>query len=42
MAEQTALFGIVVGIALLLTEIGLIVLAYAVFQRGADSRAEPA
>jgi hypothetical protein len=42
MAEQTALFGIVVGIALLLTGIGLIVLAYAVFQRGPDSRAEPA
>jgi hypothetical protein len=33
MAEQTALFGIVVGIALLLTGIGLVVLAYAVFIR---------
>jgi hypothetical protein len=33
MAEQTALFGIVVGIALLLTGIGLIVLAFAVFHR---------
>ena len=33
MAEQTALFGIVVGIALFITGIGLIVLAYAVFAR---------
>ena len=33
MAEQTALFGIVVGIALLITGIGLLVLAYAVFVR---------
>ena len=33
MAEQTALFGIVVGIALLLTGAGLIILAYAVFMR---------
>jgi hypothetical protein len=33
MAEQTALFGIVVGIALVLTGIGLILLAYAVFAR---------
>jgi hypothetical protein len=40
MAEQTALFGIVVGIALLITGIGLIVLAYAVFVRG--GREEPA
>ena len=32
MAEQTALFGIVVGIALLIAGIGLIVLAYAVFE----------
>jgi hypothetical protein len=39
MAEQTALFGIVVGIALILTGIGLIVLAYAVFLR---SRGEEA
>ena len=35
MAEQTALFGIVVGIALLITGIGLVVLAYAVFVRNA-------
>lgn len=34
MAEQTALFGIVVGVALILTGIGLIVLAFAVFRRG--------
>jgi hypothetical protein len=40
MAEQTALFGIVVGIALLITGIGLVVLAYAVFVRG--GREEPA
>ena len=39
MAEQLALFGIVVGIALLITGIGLILLAYAVFLRGA--REEP-
>jgi hypothetical protein len=41
MAEQLALFGIVVGIALLITGIGLIVLAYAVFAR-TDSEAAPA
>ena len=41
MAEQTALFGIVVGIALLITGIGLILLAYAVFGRK-DSEAAPA
>ena len=41
MAEQTALFGIVVGIALLITGIGLIVLAYAVFVRP-NSEAAPA
>jgi hypothetical protein len=38
MAEQIALFGIVVGIALVITGIGLIVLAYAVFVR-TDSEA---
>jgi hypothetical protein len=42
MAEQTALFGIVVGIALLITGIGLIVLAYAVFLRTGDEAAAPA
>jgi hypothetical protein len=41
MAEQTALFGIVVGIALLITGIGLVVLAYAVFVRGGNEE-EPA
>jgi hypothetical protein len=39
MAEQLSVFGIVVGIALVLTGIGLILLAYAVFLRGA--REEP-
>jgi hypothetical protein len=42
MAEQTALFGIVVGIALLITGIGLIVIAYAVFVRGASEEAQAA
>ena len=42
MAEQTALFGIVVGIALLITGIGLIVLAYAVFVRGPSEEAPAA
>ena len=41
MAEQTALFGIVVGIALLITGIGLILLANAVFRR-INSEAAPA
>jgi hypothetical protein len=40
MAEQTALFGIVVGIALLITGIGLILLANAVFRR-TNSEAAP-
>jgi hypothetical protein len=39
MAEQLSVFGIIVGIALVLTGIGLILLAYAVFVRGA--REEP-
>ena len=34
MAEQISIFGIVVGVALLLTGIGLIILAFAVFGRG--------
>ena len=38
MAERLAIFGIVVGIALLLTGIGLVILAFAVFGK----RAEPA
>ena len=33
MAEQISIFGIVVGIALLLTGIGLVILAFAVFGR---------
>ena len=40
MAEQIAIFGIVVGIALILTGIGLIILAYAVF--GLSERSTPA
>jgi hypothetical protein len=39
MAEQLALFGIVVGIALVITGIGLIVIAYAVFVRGPSEEA---
>jgi hypothetical protein len=39
MAEMLALFSILVGIALLLTGIGLIILAFAVFGRGATSAA---
>ena len=33
MAEQISLFGIVVGVALILTGIGLVILAFAVFGR---------
>ena len=33
MAQQISIFGIVVGIALLLTGIGLVILAFAVFAR---------
>jgi hypothetical protein len=33
MAEQISIFGIVVGIVLLLTGIGLVILAFAVFGR---------
>jgi len=39
MAQQIALFGIVVGIALLLTGVGLVILAYAVFARGRPATA---
>ena len=39
MAEQLSLFGIVVGIALLLSGIGFIVLALGVLQRGGDAAA---
>ena len=38
MAEQLALFGMVVGVALLLTGIGLVILAFAVFGRREDVR----
>ncbi len=41
MAEQLALFGIVVGVALLLTGIGLVILAFAVFGQRAPAT-EPA
>lgn len=41
MAEQIAIFGIVVGIALILTGIGLVILAYAVFVRTEDETAAP-
>jgi hypothetical protein len=42
MAEQISIFGIVVGIALLITGIGLIILAYAVFVRGGKEEPAPA
>jgi len=41
MAERLAIFGIVVGIALLLTGIGLVILAFAVFGRRAESPEAP-
>lgn len=37
MAEQLAIFGLVVGIALLLTGIGLVILAFAVFGRAEEA-----
>lgn len=37
MAEQLAIFGLVVGIALLLTGIGLVILAFAVFGRHGEA-----
>jgi hypothetical protein len=42
MAEQLSIFGIVVGVALLLTGIGLVILAFAVFGRQAAEAKEPA
>jgi hypothetical protein len=33
MAEQLSIFGLVVGVALLLTGVGLVILAFAVFGR---------
>ena len=41
MAQQISIFGIVVGIALLLTGIGLVILAFAVFGRGPE-KTDPA
>jgi hypothetical protein len=37
MAQQISIFGIVVGIALLLTGVGLVILAFAVFGRAKES-----
>jgi hypothetical protein len=42
MAQQISVFGIVVGIALLLTGVGLVILAFAVFGRGTESTGPPA
>lgn len=42
MAERLAVFGLVVGIALLLTGIGLVILAFAVFGREPATRPGPA
>ena len=42
MAEQISIFGIVVGVALLLTGIGLVILAFAVFGRGREATGPPA
>jgi hypothetical protein len=42
MAERLAIFGIVVGVALLLTGIGLVILAFAVFGRMQEAAAERA
>jgi hypothetical protein len=41
MAEKLAIFGIIVGVALLLTGVGLVILAFAVFGRRAAAP-EPA
>jgi len=38
MAEQLSLFGMVVGVALLLTGVGLVILAFAVFGRREEVR----
>ena len=42
MAERLAVFGIVVGVALLLTGIGLVILAFVVFGREAEAAAQRA
>ena len=41
MAQQISVFGIVVGIALLLTGVGLVILAFAVFGRGREAKGSP-
>ena len=41
MAQQISVFGIVVGIALLLTGVGLVILAFAVFGRGQTATGPP-
>jgi hypothetical protein len=41
MAQQISIFGIVVGVALLLTGIGLVILAFAVFGRGRETPPTP-
>ena len=41
MAQQISVFGIVVGIALLLTGVGLVILAFAVFGRGREATGSP-
>jgi hypothetical protein len=41
MAQQISVFGIVVGIALLLTGVGLVILAFAVFGRGQKATGPP-
>jgi hypothetical protein len=42
MAEQLSIFGMVVGVALLLTGVGLVILAFAVFGREPDAETAPA
>jgi hypothetical protein len=42
MAERLAVFGIVVGVALLLTGVGLVILAFAVFGREPEAAAQQA
>ena len=42
MAQQISVFGIVVGVALLLTGIGLVILAFAVFGRQKEATGPPA
>ena len=42
MAEQLSIFGMVVGVALLLTGVGLVILALAVFGREPETASERA